>query len=1278
MGLLDSIRNYLSQAGDTLNREVVQPVGNTFQRVVMPTAQGFVSRLPQMPGQAMNSLRNTLNTPAPRILQNTLGQLPDPASFTRALGNTPTVNISQNIQNPLGRLAVGLGEGIINQPANIMRSYGRSATDIMTGAPMEQTLGHVGGLGLDLASMVPMAQGVNLARNASRTVLTRAPQLSQLIGQGANTGLKYGLGYGAGYGVTGAMAENQGLGDVALSGITGAAMGGLTGGLLGGAIPAASGAYSALKHDIAAMRGRNFGPVDTIPEHLVPGMENIRGIDFYGRNIPKQSFDPNAPVSPEAFRQIGSAMPRPGMSIQDVSGGKASAPKQLALPQGQSPLALPNARGYASGEGFQMSPGSRNKTAKDLRVFNPTVKGNVPGEKTVPITRNYTAQPGNEPQTMGAIRRFFTGGDTVLNKSGKGGQELAQMMGDQRKQEDLLRGQWNVHIDKALNGLSKKQLDNVDAVLRGEAKPIDAQTAGAAKSLRNWFDSIGKTAEQMEFQVQTSDGVKVPFKMQPDYAPQMYNFTELQNGVQREKALAHLVDTGQARNLAEATKLLDNFIKKGGERRVGNLEKAREINLPGFERDPRIYAKKYAQSIAKRFTEVNNFGMKDALAAKKIDRIAQEGGDYNSAQNIFDYTTKGADQNKVVNALTQYNLATQLDLSAITNATQSLNTATKAGVWNTVKGAAKGFTKEGKEISALAGVDDDFIHSKETGVDLNKVVAAVMWPFKQVEGFNRRTAANAGVYQAKELAAKKEMSDYAIRELQSLGIDPSTIKNGRLSKEQMLSAAYEMTRKTQFKVDPLDVPTAWKTPAGKLVTQFQSFSFMQTKFIRDEILKEAAKGNLAPLVRFIPLAIAGSYAANYVRNLATGRDPEEANKNMDIRAWDKWGRAFGDFATAKIIQAKFLADTYSNDYNTPLTKVTRTLSSVLGPTIGKAGSVLTALESMQSGIESNNKKQLSIAKGTAEAVDPMLSLKRFAAGEVPVVGEYMKNTAFAFPASKYSPQEKAQFARDQAVSDAKVVNIELTRGKITPEEAQQKMQAIQDTYTRDVATINEKAASNQVVQTSNAQSKPSVGDNRIQYNPVSGQYNYFDSNGNYASAKTEQKAKQAIAKSDFESSDKNFQDLSNTLGVVFRKTTGGEVQTMTKDAYSTRLLTAKMDEATAAKDASAWMGYAKQQFQALENQLKDPNVDELDKMDIQKKITALVKKAVTVQKKGFGSSGKKGKKPPAMPKMKALAVGLSKTTRTDISGSKARKTKQLTLKDLYAMQKQIALPKVSK
>ena len=58
---------------------------------------------------------------------------------------------------------------------------------------------------------------------------------------------------------------------------------------------------------------------------------------------------------------------------------------------------------------------------------------------------------------------------------------------------------------------------------------------------------------------------------------------------------------------------------------------------------------------------------------------------------------KGLPKNKAVSAITKFNTVTKLSLSAIINATQNVNTMTKAGVVRTAKAMFKSFTKSGKE-----------------------------------------------------------------------------------------------------------------------------------------------------------------------------------------------------------------------------------------------------------------------------------------------------------------------------------------------------------------------------------------------------------------------------------------------------------------------------------------------------------------------------------------------------------------------------------------------------
>lgn len=608
-------------------------------------------------------------------------------------------------------------------------------------------------------------------------------------------------------------------------------------------------------------------------------------------------------------------------------------------------------------------------------------------------------------RTFSAPRRMIASGSRILRESGLGGRALEQLIRKQQLDADLMTGGYNKRISEALSGLSKAERTNVTDVLEGTAKPLSQKAQEAAMKMRSLYDEIAGEATKREFTIRTPEGVDVPFRPRENYAPRMYNWDDFTKGRRREEALQHLVDTGQARNKAEAAKALDAYIKENAQRRAGNIENARMFDLPGYEKDAEIAARAYAQRAAERFTQADIFGKNDEVPAALINKIANEGGDYEEAQRVFDFLFQGLPKSKVASAITQFNLATKLDLGAITNITQSVNTATKAGILNTAKAIFKGFTKEGKDLAELANVYDEMVIVQETGMKMNRFVRAVMKPFQIVERFNRRTAGMAGKLRAEQLAKilqKNPESSIAIRQMKTLGIDPAKIINGKLSGEDVLIAANRMSELTQFKPNVLNTPVAWRTPLGRVLMQFKSFAYMQTRFITDEIAKEAKQGNVAPLLRFILLAGIISPLTYETRNLVAGRDESDTKKSLDTRKFDKYFGAGKSFYTEPFTQGAFLGETYMNPNATSMKKLARTIGTFGGPTAGEVGNTLTSLESAD---RTNTVNKNWYAQHELAQDDPWLMAKRQAAGTIPFVGEYLKNTAFGF---KDTPAEQAE------------------------------------------------------------------------------------------------------------------------------------------------------------------------------------------------------------------------------------------------------------------------------
>jgi hypothetical protein len=166
---------------------------------------------------------------------------------------------------------------------------------------------------------------------------------------------------------------------------------------------------------------------------------------------------------------------------------------------------------------------------------------------------------------------------------------------------------------------------------------------------------------------------------------------------------------------------------------------------------------------------------------------------------------------------------------------------------------------------------------------------------------------------------------------------------------------------------------------------------MQTRFITDEVIKEAGKGNVAPLMRFLTLAPIMSYVTYNVRNAVTGRDPKDQKTALDVRTLDKSLKSAGSFYTEPIVQGKYLKDMYYNEYATPLEKLSKTVSTFGGPASGEIGNLLTSLESARDTQDTNRLYN--------QDKDAYRELKRQAVGSIPFVGEYAKNRGLPYELS---------------------------------------------------------------------------------------------------------------------------------------------------------------------------------------------------------------------------------------------------------------------------------------
>ena len=125
------------------------------------------------------------------------------------------------------------------------------------------------------------------------------------------------------------------------------------------------------------------------------------------------------------------------------------------------------------------------------------------------------------------------------------------------------------------------------------------------------------------------------------------------------------------------------------------------------------------------------------------------------------------------------------------------------------------------------------------------------------------------------------------RELKDLGLLDAEVldvaRTGKLSESQQRRIARAGVALTQGFARPMDLPIAWSTPAGRVMTQFWAMAYKQTQNTIFHTLRETSHGNLLPVLRFIPIAIASGWTMEELGDVLYGKDPPDTAKEKTAR-----------------------------------------------------------------------------------------------------------------------------------------------------------------------------------------------------------------------------------------------------------------------------------------------------------------------------------------------------------------------------------------------------------
>jgi hypothetical protein len=468
----------------------------------------------------------------------------------------------------------------------------------------------------------------------------------------------------------------------------------------------------------------------------------------------------------------------------------------------------------------------------------------------------------------------------ILSDMGVMGKEAANRIDQYHANYRKMAGGAVADYEQSTQGLLPDGIERVLRFLDGQQVTLSSQEAQAASALRAKLDEFGSAASQAQLEIQTSDGKKIPFSMRENYLPHIVDIEKLKTN--RTAAIDHFIATGQMQK-DTAAKFVDDIIN-GAEvgdtyrkyfpnvlpKKYGNLETARLLDWsPEALRYDKKLLPDYFEAAGKRIQGALTFGANNELVNKILEGVAKEGGNTSLAEDIIGrnlgYKQDPQYVRQASGVLRQVQGAMKLGLSAISNATQSVNTATTFGIRRTFKNiisaltdpASKQFTERTGAVleQTMKDMQDEI---SGTG-PLSKVTAPA---FSFVERLNRTIAANTGKDFAQDMFNKllKNTTDAnTIKSLEKMGIDvASALKKGSLSPEDLVTAGQRAVDLTQFKVDPIDMPPLWASSGAKILTQFKNFAYQQGKFIINEVGAEAKNGNFAPLTRYLILgAIVG-------------------------------------------------------------------------------------------------------------------------------------------------------------------------------------------------------------------------------------------------------------------------------------------------------------------------------------------------------------------------------------------------------------------------------------
>lgn len=685
------------------------------------------------------------------------------------------------------------------------------------------------------------------------------------------------------------------------------------------------------------------------------------------------------------------------------------------------------------------------KTGEIIDKIGPMPEG-VDKAKAAKAEAAYYGEDGfkmsraTRPEKEGKTGLFTSGSQELINRKATGVNKLFNA------REETIRT-----VQGKFNAFAKN--------IFGKTKVTKESFADAVTYLRNGREgAVNETTEKI------ADGISLYFKRAEEiareagiemghidnYFPSMYNTDYLSGGKYVEHSIQHLMDNGFAKTRKEAEDIVKKFTEHSDEMPVDDtgrkqsFERERKITMPddAYLEDSDILTL-YAEKLAKRIGDVTTLGAKSEELTRQINIAEEAGGDRNAIETLVNQHLKRNDWTKgdeVADVATRGVNIVALPFSGIKNAAQIQNTLAHGGMVNTARAIKETVTKEGIAFAKKANAYNEGYMIQDSTENapwlVEKVAGATMTATEQVL---RTTSALTGRGKLHDLVKKAVNGipkkgtkgyDLLVDDLYQIGLTPEELDNAvktGITEQLELKSGRAFSDYTQFIINSIETPRKWRTPKGRLLSQYLSFAYKQTGLFRDAVIR-AKKGDVKPLVTYITVAPIITLGAAYVTNKAKnavfegvksiGGYDEDVQARPAVPAYKegdsklKYGADLASKAYGGVVGLPANAyDKASRSYdvltNENLTKGQKAVgvAGQISPVAGLAANFASA------GLDIGATKEKNATQEEwKDKEDPYKSLKREVVGTIPYAGEELNNSV---PALRYNSY------KDSLASDVK-------------------------------------------------------------------------------------------------------------------------------------------------------------------------------------------------------------------------------------------------------------------